>query len=146
MCGSKTILAKHAEFWRVFTKFTMGRLSPKLLPLITIFRLDPMDALTYIRRIRKGIIAGTHSSYPLYHLLRRLCISNDMHATEACDHIFALLGLSSDANDLGIQVDYALKDRTDLVFARTTKAIIASGNLDILTVAQHPKLQSEPPS
>jgi hypothetical protein len=69
-----------------------------------------------------------------------------MHATEACDHIFALLGLSSDANDLGIQVDYALKDRTDLVFARTTKAIIASGNLDILTVAQHPKLQSEPPS
>jgi hypothetical protein len=60
--------------------------------------------------------------------------------------MFSLLGLSTDANDLGIRVDYALKDRTDLVFARTTKAMIASENLDILTMAQHPKLQSEFPS
>jgi hypothetical protein len=146
ICGSKMILAKHAGFGCLFAEIAMVRLSPELLPLITLFHLDPMDTLTYIRRIKTEIIAGTHSGYPLYHLLRHLCISNDMHATEACDHIFALLGLSSDANDLGIRVDYALKDRTDLVFARTTKAMIASGNLDILTMAQHPKLRSELPS
>jgi hypothetical protein len=146
ICGSKMILAKHAGFGRLFAEIAMVRLSPELLPLITLFHLDPMDTLTYIRRIKTEIIAGTHSGYPLYHLLRHLCISNDMHATEACDHIFALLGLSSDANNLGIQVDYALKDRTDLVFARTTKAMIASENLVILTMAQHPKRQSEFPS
>jgi hypothetical protein len=146
MCGSKIILTKFAEYGRLFAELTMGRLSPEMLPLIALFQQDPLDALMDIWRIREQVIAGTHSGYPLYHLLRRLCISNDMHATEACDHIFALLGLSSDANDLGIRVDYALKDRIDLVFARTTRAMIASGSLEILTMAQYPKLRSELPS
>jgi hypothetical protein len=72
MCGSNMILAKHAEFGRLFAEITMVRLSPELLPLITLFQLDPTDALTYIRRIRTEIIAGTHSGYPLHQLLKGL--------------------------------------------------------------------------
>jgi hypothetical protein len=72
MCGSNMILAKHAEFGRLFAEIAMVRLSPELLPLITLFQLDPTDALTYIRRIRTEIIAGTHSGYPLHQLLKGL--------------------------------------------------------------------------
>jgi hypothetical protein len=124
----------------------MGRVGPELRPLVLLFKYDPTSIFFQIRETRRELIADSQPGYPLYHLLKLLCTDNDMHATEACDHIFALLGLSGDADDLGLRVEYALKKRIDLIFTRTTKSIIASANLDILTMAQHPKIRQESPS
>ncbi|OAK93731.1 hypothetical protein IQ06DRAFT_199462, partial [Phaeosphaeriaceae sp. SRC1lsM3a] len=88
------------------------------------------------------------SGLTLCHVLKLLYTDHDMQATNTCDKIYAILGLAADVEALGLQADYTIKDRIDLVFGRTTKAIVANGGdaRGILSMVQHPKPRAELPS
>jgi hypothetical protein len=82
----------------------------------------------------------------LCHVLKLVYTDHDMQATNTCDKIYAVLNLASDTGALGLRADYTIQDRVDLIFARTTKAILANGSDGILSMVQHPKPRSDLPS
>ncbi|OAL48315.1 HET-domain-containing protein [Pyrenochaeta sp. DS3sAY3a] len=107
---------------------------------------DPTQTFFSTRQRRKGRDAGRHLGDSLYQLLQKLFVDNRMLATMPCDTVYGVLGIANDTEKLGIHVDYTLKERTDLLYIRTTRAIIKNGNLDILALAQHPKFVDGLPS
>ncbi|KAF1829194.1 HET-domain-containing protein [Decorospora gaudefroyi] len=115
---------------------------------MTLFQeLDPIQTFFATRQRRKGRDAGRHAGDSLCQLLQKVFVGgNRLLATMPCDTVYGVLGIANDTEKLGIQVDYSLKERTDLVYVRTTRAIIKNGNLDILALAQHPKLVQGLPS
>ncbi|KAL5320039.1 hypothetical protein ACEPPN_013098 [Leptodophora sp. 'Broadleaf-Isolate-01'] len=57
-----------------------------------------------------------------------------MKATDPRDFVFSLLGISSDALELGLKPDYSKSQHE--VFVDTAAAIISSGDMEILTLAE----------
>ncbi|KAF2035406.1 hypothetical protein EK21DRAFT_84477 [Setomelanomma holmii] len=86
-----------------------------------------------------------YNGIPLWMLLKFYCICG-IRATNACDYLYGILGLACDAGTLGMRPSYVLKDNVSLVFARMTRAIIAKGEGEILTMVQFPKSRSDLPS
>ena len=82
----------------------------------------------------------------LYQLLQKIYVDNSMKAKFACDTNYGLVALANDAERLHVQADYTIKRRIDLIYARTAKAIIADGNLDLLGLSRHVKEQVGLPS
>ena len=66
---------------------------------------------------------------PLIHLLR---FHRRFHASDLRDKIFALLGLSSDAEKLGISANYRLDLRT--VYTSVARKLLASGFAEVLSL------------
>ncbi|KAF2275964.1 HET-domain-containing protein [Westerdykella ornata] len=103
---------------------------------------DPVQPFFAARQRRMGRDIGTGTGDSLYQLLQKLFVDNRMFATVSCDTIYGVLGIANDAEDLkrmGIEADYSLKDRPDLVFMRTTRAILQKGDVDVLALSQYPK-------
>jgi hypothetical protein len=67
-------------------------------------------------------------------------------ATDPRDRIWALLGIATDAKVLGIVPDYAATNKCTAVYCSTTRAMIASGHLDILAFSQWSKSEADVPS
>lgn len=65
-------------------------------------------------------------------------------ATNPRDLIYALLGISSDAEELGIEIDYSKSVQE--VFTETAAAIIRTGLIEVLTYAQQPQMTLDLPS
>lgn len=74
------------------------------------------------------------SGHTLYELLRLPSANNHMQASLACDRIYGILGLATDADRLGLCADYAFANRIDLSYACTTEALVANGHTAILTM------------
>lgn len=144
MCGHKTISAELAQFARLIFDDAKDRIRPELHPLCIPLYNDPMHTFFVTKEVQRKFDAGYDKGHPLFQLLKLVYAGKNMQATNACDRIFALLGLAVDAKALGLQVDYAIADRVDLVFARTAKALVGKG--EILAMSQFPKAYPGLPS
>ena len=65
-------------------------------------------------------------------------------ATDPRDLVYALLGIASDAEELGIEIDYSKSVQE--VFTNTAVAILCTGRIEVLAHAQHPQLTLGLPS
>ncbi|PVH76868.1 hypothetical protein DL98DRAFT_517705 [Cadophora sp. DSE1049] len=68
-----------------------------------------------------------------------------MKATESRDFVFSLLGICSDVEAFGIEADY-IKSCPEVSLDTAAAIIISSGNMDILSLAQHTAESSDIPS
>lgn len=104
----------------------------------TKLKLDLADEhLTGFVALRKRTQAGNGSGFTLYELLRRFYVESGMDATVYKDRIFDLLGLAADEGQLGLRADYAIS--TSQMLTQVAKALIRTGQLEVLSLAQFPK-------
>jgi hypothetical protein len=73
-------------------------------------------------------------------LLSKAHISSKAKSSNEKDHIFALLGMASDTH--GIKPDYDQSESCPTIYTRAASAIIASGEVDLLSFSQN---QAKPP-
>ncbi|KAH7117131.1 hypothetical protein B0J11DRAFT_510135 [Dendryphion nanum] len=114
--------------------------------LYTLQNDDPSHPFFATRQQRKKFVAGIKPGTTISQLLRLLHVGNTMAATEPCDFIWGVLGLAVDAEQLGIKPNYAMKNRPDLVFTRTAKAVLEQDGLDLIALSQFPKPVKNLPS
>jgi len=92
---------------------------------------------------KTGIVQGLRSRYqsgqgrPLLRLLARVFVERTTGAGNPKDRVFALLGMATDAEELGIVPDYAETNTWRDVYAATARAIASAGQVDVLAFAQH---------
>ncbi|KAF2833728.1 HET-domain-containing protein [Ophiobolus disseminans] len=146
ICGKKSILAETAQITRVMVSEALESMDPELRPLSRSLLLSPMDVFLMANILRKNVDAGIVAELPLFQLLLVLYTDHALQATNACDNVYAVLGLATDTEKLGLRADYTVKNRIDLIFARTTKAIIENRSGEILSKVQYPKGHTNLPS
>lgn len=148
MCGSKTVSTATAQLTRFVLQEALERVVSGLKVYLPMIRDSPMDVFLNLAMFKRRSQTARTSGLTLCHVLKLLYTDHDMQATNTCDKIYAILGLAADVEALGLQADYTIKDRIDLVFGRTTKAIVAKGGdaRGILSMVQHPKPRAELPS
>jgi hypothetical protein len=100
---------------------------------------DPTKVFNEIQQRCKQYDAGWGRGVTLFQLLKTLYVDRTMQATEPCDTVYALLSIANDAEKLGIKADYNIKNQANVIFAKAVKAIIANGDLEILSLSQTPK-------
>ncbi|KAK4203214.1 heterokaryon incompatibility protein [Triangularia verruculosa] len=88
------------------------------------------------RKGRQDFVAKKGDGHTLYDLLRLLYVEHGMDATDYRDRIFALSGVAVDWNGLKLRVDYTKESDIDQVLLRTARALINSGQLKVLSLAQ----------
>jgi len=107
--------------------------------------LNTMAPFTTSRQRRKATDDRRYDGDSLYHILLRAHVKNDnsLQATDACDKVYALLGLACDKEELkrrGLRTNYAPAEKTpEVVFTKTARALIQSQRVDTLLFAQHYK-------
>lgn len=97
------------------------------------------------RRKYKGELGGPESLFQL--LYRTNVVTSSLERLEATvdkDRVYALLGISKDALELGIMSDYSKSCQR--VYIDTTAALLEHGYLDVLALRQFPKKYPELPS
>lgn len=146
MCGSRSIDAN-----RMSTALTIFRLA--LQAVDGSLYITPGDHVPAGIDSRPYLMLGsrmmTRAKLPLLHLIRAAFPYMQEHrrlnATDPRDVIFALCGLSRDADSLGIQPNY-MEDCSQ-VFTHTARALINDHcGLDLLRHCFFPKSQSQLPS
>jgi Heterokaryon incompatibility protein (HET) len=107
---------------------------------------DTRPALMIRQWQKQGNVASS-----LLELLKTTCLSGKyasstgaLTASDPRDLVFALLGLADDAADLNIQPDYSKSCQA--VFTEVARAFLTQGRLEILSLCQFTKLQTELPS
>ncbi|KAK5081305.1 hypothetical protein LTR05_008099 [Lithohypha guttulata] len=112
-----------------------GSLGARIMPLLPILKCDP--------RIMNAAIRG-HSQEPAP-LSQRMEEVRSLGATDARDHILALLGMVSDASEVGIKADYT-KSCAEIYTQVASGLMINQRNLQILSHCSFPKTQKNLPS
>ncbi len=75
-------------------------------------------------------------------ILREMYVDKGMDATDERDRVFAVLGVASDSEQLGLRADYDVED-CSVIYAQVAKALIQkAGRLEVLSWSQFPKAQS----
>ena len=84
----------------------------------------------------------------LFQVLARIHVGDEKHCKLSRDKILAILGLTTDAKDLGIDIDYNPVSSVTALYTSVAKAIIDSGQVDLLSLAQcrEPQSDGEVPS
>lgn len=156
-CGKRRILFNHLDnaddFLLAYGWFRLQR---------THYAEHPSDEWRRLESAATASLLSTNASkvmiafrkkyqkqkdYTLYSLLRTTCANPDVTriiATDNRDLIFSLLGLASDKNELEISVDYAIPARD--IFIQTSKALLTSGHLELLSLRQINRRHSDLPS
>lgn len=149
MCGAKRLRAEAmiAVLWMIESTINNKRLSlppndDDLRGQVTqLIGQNPFSPFSPSRRRRKACEQGRSKGDTLYEILYRAYSGSFLEATQACDKIFALLGVASDRlqlAELGLRIDYAPAEKTpSKVFTRATRALVKLGNVEILLSAQH---------
>jgi len=101
------------------------------------------------RQRRKKWDEGEQEGDSLYTILQRVCVEGSLQATQGCDMVYGLLGLVNDAEKLKIRAEYSEADQqmqAAITYTKTARALIKSGKVDLLTSAQHVKIDMSLPS
>lgn len=85
----------------------------------------------YLNGIRMAQCRRTQESQPRHRLLELLNLHRDCAATDPRDHVYALLGLSGDAHDIGLMPNYNLSVQ-DIYKDLAVKHIRTTKSLDII--------------
>ncbi|KAH7094694.1 heterokaryon incompatibility protein-domain-containing protein [Paraphoma chrysanthemicola] len=144
-CGTKTISAEAAILARLVLPTVAKISSERVQEVFLELGNDPMHIFHTTRHSFDGRDATLPNGIPLWMLLKSLC-STDMQATQPCDFLYSILSLVNDADTLKLKPDYTIMNDVSLVYARMTRAIIASGEGEILTMVQYPKTRPDLPS
>lgn len=88
------------------------------------------------------------NKYPLLRLLASLHVRNRISASDKRDRIFGVLGMASDAVELGLRPRYEDSCSWKEVYTEAARAMLEAGYLDLLSLAQPPppKVTRELPS
>ena len=82
---------------------------------------------------------------PLGYLLRKSYVGNGKYSLKSKDprdKIWGLLGIASDAAELGISPDYSQSPcKPNVAYEAVTRALIRQGNIDILTYCRSREVQ-----
>ena len=90
-------------------------------------------------------VTSDSSQYPklgssMFELLARIHVTGATKtfcgATESRDRVFALLGIANDGTRLGIQPDYDQSKSCSEIYTKAARAIIHSGQVDLLSLSQ----------
>jgi hypothetical protein len=96
----------------------------------------------------KYLCSIENKGHDLYSLLKfcHVIYSSEirLEATNHRDHIYGLLGLAKDAEELRIRPDYS--ESVSKVYIDTARTLIQSGRVDLLWLCQFPKTTDELPS
>ncbi|KAG4431577.1 hypothetical protein IFR05_012941 [Cadophora sp. M221] len=82
--------------------------------------------------------------FNLIQLLARTHVGRE--ATDPRDRVWALLGMAVDAGNLGITANYAATNSCTDVFCNASRAMVASGHVDVLAFSQWTKNDPKMPS
>jgi hypothetical protein len=145
ICGHKRIRAENLMVVMQMITVTITRdvirehdRDHALADLIKITNeLNTLQPFFSSRQRRKARDEGRIAGDGLYQILQRVHVDQMMQASEGCDMIYGLLGLVRDADSLGICADYRKTARE--TYTQTARALIQSGKIDLLALAQHPK-------
>ena len=79
----------------------------------------------------------------LFQVLARIHVGDEKRCKLSGDKIFAIIGLTTDAKELGIDFDYNPVSSVTPLYTSVAKATIESGQVDLLSLAQCRESQSE---
>jgi hypothetical protein len=112
----------------MLSAFAGGALQARIAPLTPIFSCNP-------RLLQAAIRGHGQDRQPL---MQRIDEAHSLQATEMKDHIYALLGMVSDVDRLGIKVDYSQSCAE--AFTQVAEGLLVrQGNMQILSRYQMPK-------
>jgi hypothetical protein len=117
-----------------------GPESKQMRKLITSAWWEPVSLFTTVRTHRQRLAEGRPGAGDtVVDILCKMYVKNGMDATDERDRVFAVLGLASDSEQLGLRANYGVED-CGVVYAQVAKALIQkAGRLDILSWSQFPK-------
>jgi hypothetical protein len=81
--------------------------------------------------------AREESQLPLIRILASVFVGGTLKATQPRDRIFAMLGMASDEETLGIEPKYDKSVSDIKVYTDAAYAIITAGHVDLLSLSQH---------
>ncbi|KAI9157996.1 HET-6OR heterokaryon incompatibility protein [Paramyrothecium foliicola] len=141
VCGNSTVEADIFKYARVLQGLCVDRefmmsLSSDQYSLFSRLN-DPTPALFSARDHRQKFRSGQSPGDTLSQVLKKVYIQRDAEAKLRVDRIFGLLSLATDAESLGITVDYNRTAKE--VLCSTALSIIKSGDLSILSYVQFPR-------
>jgi hypothetical protein len=115
-----------------------------------LVKAGPTGAMFYLQGLRNRCqIArerGQESPHSLIGILGKIFVGTPHEATDPRDRVFALLGLANDAEKLGIKPAYDESVTHTDVYITTARAIISTGNVDLLCFVQHRNANTTLPS
>jgi len=146
VCGHKRIPADYVKATRMLLGLDMTRefisavraLGDDQLPLlVAVGTEDPTPAFFSTRGWRQMYDDGRGPGDTLFELLRKVYVGRGASATMPVDRVFSLVGMATDVDRLGVDIDY---DRTPAqVLTDLAKALINQGNLGVLAYVQSPR-------
>lgn len=148
VCGNMMMPCASLELARDAISFALQNISRDLRPFTIPLFQNPISMFSIARRLRlhRNENVPYQDGLSVYDTLRLLCTIRPMQAAFACDRIYGVLRVATDAEKLGLEPDYALRDRVDFIFARVTRALVLNGDSDIFSMVQYPKVQMHLPS
>jgi hypothetical protein len=116
-----------AEVKRITKEFS--NLEELQNPKVTIFGMR--------RRYQELGTTDGHHSLTLMRILASVFVGGTAEATMEKDRIFSMLGMASDKKELGLLPNYDERISVIDVYTATARAIITTGNVDLLSFSQH---------
>lgn len=155
ICGYKALPPELVHVAITFYGLCVGRgRGLKILDLDPALFNVPLSSLVGIRKRRQEYQNPRTTPRPpgeedgakghsLFELLRELYAERKTEASDVRDRIYALLGLAVDTGELGLNPDYSISDHSQVLLL-AAKAIIRTGNLELLSFSQFPKERQLP--
>jgi hypothetical protein len=101
-------------------------------------------------RYQKSLVDLSEPGSSLFELLARIHVTGALKsycgATNPRDRIFALLGVANDMEKLGLVPDYDQAKSCSEIYTQAARAIIKSGQVDLLSLSQSEGKQKDVPS
>jgi hypothetical protein len=151
ICGEKKVPVDFVKLAQFVIQIYWGH-RPELLQndetrrdKAAVMKEEPLARLFGARNRRQKYENGKGKGDGIFLLLRELYVQKTMQATDQRDRVFGLLSLATDTEKLGIYPDYTNFDVTQ-VYLQVARAIVRDGNLDLLGLAQFPKMFVQLPS
>jgi hypothetical protein len=111
-----------------------------------LWQAFPDEALDgFSNGIRMAQCRHVRESQPRYHLLELLHQHRDCAATDPRDHIYGLLGMSGDADEIGLVLDYNASVQ-DIYKDLVVKHICATNSMDIICACRGERHFTDLPS
>jgi hypothetical protein len=151
LCGKKRVsadnvlLARHIfDFYMAYALDKQSQ-REKVRYVNAMLTDDPTAPLFTLKERRLRFERNDGTGNKLFYLLQTIYIGNNIRATDPRDKIFGLAALATDTKELVIKPDY-LTSTVDQVYTRTARAIIQDGELNLLGLAQFPKVTTSLPT
>jgi hypothetical protein len=101
--------------------------------------MNPLNALTAIRKQRQNFEKSEGQGHSLFGLLKELTKDVSRTCTDKRDWIYGLTALTNDLEQLDIVPDYSPSCDVISVYCQFTRKMLARGNFEVLRYSRYPK-------